>query len=265
MKQIPDYKIESEIERIRNWLIHYMTEAEKDTFVIGVSGGIDSAVVERLCEVATFSIFAINMPMHPTETSIIPSSQRAYELCKDRPEDVHYKVRTIERIIKSYKTQGIANNRLNEGNLRARIRANILYDFAANNNGIVVGTGNKDEDEIGYMTKFGDGAVDICPLSNIHKSAVYQMGKFLEVPQSILDAAPTAELWDGQTDEQELGLTYDQVEWAIKILDDLHNNLASLKEIDETEFLILQKVQLMRKKNSHKLKYPPIYNPTWCV
>jgi len=263
-KLIADREMELEIDQITVWLIRYMKEAKKDTFVTGVSGGIDSAVVERLCEMAcnkSVSVLAISMPFTMDWSD---SEKRADVLCKNRANVIYHKI-YISSIVQAYKARGIGQTQLNEGNLRARVRANILYDFAAQNNGIVVGTGNKDEDEIGYFTKGGDGLVDISPLSNIHKSAVYQIGKILEVPQSILDASPTAELWDGQTDEKELGMTYDQIEWAIKILDDLHNNLASLKEINETEFLILQKVQLMRKKNAHKLKYPPIYNPTWCV
>ena len=265
MREKNDWEVEQEITDIVKWLSSYMNEDNKNTFVIGVSGGIDSTVVMRLCEMACnespYKVLAISMPFSMNWSD---SEKRADELCKDRDHVTYHKI-YISSIIQAYKATGVGQTKMDEGNLRSRVRANVLYDFAARDNGLVIGTGNKDEDEIGYMTKFGDGAVDICPLSAIHKSVVYQMGKILKVPQSILDAAPTAELWNGQTDEQELGLTYDQIEWAIKTLDNLHDNIASLKEINEIEFLILQKVQLMRKKNAHKLKYPPIYNPIYCV
>ena len=250
--------IEREIYSIVRWINDYVSEHHLASLVVGVSGGIDSAVVERLCEKTGLPVYTVNLPMYFTTGSPCPSSQRAYELCKDRPENVHYFVKTIAGIVGAYKDEGIGSTQLTEGNLRARIRANILYDFAAKNSGIVVGTGNKDEDTIGYMTKGGDSLVDICPLSAIHKSSVYAMGKILEVPQSILDAAPTAELWDGQTDEGELGLTYDQVEWAIKILEGNDYICFDAKNRE-----ILDKVHKMIKKNAHKLSYPPIYQPKY--
>jgi NAD+ synthase len=136
-----------------------------------------------------------------------------------------------------------------------------------------MGTGNKDEDEIGYMTKFGDSAVDLCPMSDLHKSVVWELGKFLGVPESIINAKPTAGLWDGQTDEDELGMTYAEVEWAIE-QDELVENKAAfdedgnwimvqrwMLEEDHTprQKEVLSKVRDMRRKNAHKLHYPPVF------
>lgn len=250
------------IEKITNWIRNYADKAGIETLVVGVSGGIDSAVVERLCERTGLCTVAVAMPMWMHRDSDPTSLHRAMELCVARP-NVEFHVRPIEAIVQAYKAAGVsvhlngATEQLCEGNLRSRIRANILYDFAGAKRGIVVGTGNKDEDEIGYFTKGGDGLVDICPLSKIHKSQVREMAVALSVPQSILEIAPTAGLWDGQTDESELGMTYDEVEWALRY--DEGPDCSNLRT--ERQIEILTKVRQMRIRNAHKLAYPPIFDP----
>ena len=190
------------------------------------------------------------------------STKRAIELCHDR--NVTFITKEIISIVDGYKDSGIEMDQLSEGNLRSRIRANILYNYAGLNNGIVVGTGNKDEDTIGYFTKGGDGLVDICPLSDIHKSDVYRMAEYLQIPGSIISTPPTAELWDGQTDEQELGMNYNEIEWAIKMLEIQikmnDNEWVSIRNIfSNRQNVVLDKVHRMIKKNAHKLVYPPIF------
>lgn len=246
------------INRIANWLRDYAVKANIQCLVVGVSGGIDSAVVERLSELTGLPVIAVAMPMYMHGDSDPKSLMKAMELCVGRP-NVQFHVRPIGEIVAAYKAAGIGMSELNEGNLRSRIRANILYDFAGAHGGLVVGTGNEDEDEIGYFTKGGDGLVDICPLSKTHKSVVRAMATELDVPHSIADKnlnPPTAGLWDGQTDEGELGMTYDEVEWAIE--HDKHNRTGLLTERQET---VLAKVRAMRKKNGHKLCYPPVFDP----
>ena len=251
--------------RAVSWMKDYCGD-RIDTLVVGVSGGIDSAVVERLCELTGKKVICISMPM--TNDPVGESTERAMELCSGR--NVTFITKTIASIVESYKDSGIEMDRLSEGNLRSRIRANILYNYAGMNNGIVVGTGNKDEDTIGYFTKGGDGLVDICPLSDIHKSDVYKMAGYLDVPSRTLNAVPTAELWDGQTDEQELGMNYNEVEWAIKMLS-IRKKLelekdewASIRKdfskcCRDRQLIVLDKVYHMKKKNAHKLSYPPIF------
>jgi len=248
------------IDNITNWIRDYASAASIRSLVVGVSGGIDSAVVERLCERTDLPTIAVAMPMWMHRDSDPTSLYRAMELCVRRP-NVEFHVRPIGAIVEAYKDAGISVhlNRamLCEGNLRSRIRANILYDFAAAKQGIVVGTGNKDEDEIGYFTKGGDGLVDICPLSKIHKSQVRAMAIVLGVPESILAVQPTAGLWDGQTDESELGMTYDEVEWALRYDEGLGGqDLRTERQIE-----VLTKVRQMRIRNAHKLAYPPIFDP----
>lgn len=244
------------VYRIAQWINDYAEAAGLKTAVVGVSGGIDSAVVTRLCERTSLRVCCVAMPMWLYKNSDPTATQRAMELCVGRPT-IDFHVREIGPIVEAYKRGGTGLWQLGEGNLRARIRANILYDFAGLLHGLVVGTGNLDEDEIGYFTKGGDGLVDICPLSKLHKSVVRELAVELEVPKSIIDIPPTAGLWDGQTDEGELGMTYDEVAWAL----DYDDQKAPIIEVSQRQKEVLTKVRHMRKVNAHKLHYPPVFNP----
>jgi len=198
------------------------------------------------------------------------SLDKAMQLCIPESyldeHNVVFHIRPIGEIVKTYQQGGIALSQLGEGNIRSRIRANILYDFAGSLSGLVVGTGNKDEDEIGYFTKGGDGLVDLCPLSKIHKSQVRYMAEILGVSHEIIDAAPSAGLWDGQTDEDELGMTYDEVEWAIRYdeLDGIgaEHDFGFHQPVQPRHNEVLAKVGVLRKQNEHKLKYPPVFDPS---
>jgi len=250
------------IPAVVKWIKDYADKANIEFVVVGVSGGIDSAVVCRLCELTGKKVIAVAMPLEYTRDSCPGSLQRAMELTDDR--GVTIIVKPIRNILEAYLKEGCANAgekaQLLQGNLRSRIRANILYDIAGAYGGIVVGTGNKDEDEIGYFTKGGDGLVDICPLSLVHKSQVREMAKELDVPQSIIDAVPSAGLWDGQTDEQELGMTYDEVEWALKALEEMKTTPGWPIESDR-HMEVMSKVIYLQSKNKHKLRYPPVFDP----
>lgn len=249
------------IPRVSQWIENYAVAAGIKTLVAGVSGGVDSSVVTRLCELTKLPVCCVAMPMWLHSNSDPTALQRAMELCVGRPT-IDFHIREIGPIVQAYQCGGIgrnkAENQLLEGNLRARIRANILYDFAGALNGIVVGTGNEDEDEIGYMTKGGDGLVDICPLSKFHKSVVRQMAIELNVPRSSIEIASTAGLWDGQTDEGELGMTYDEIAWAI---DQDDRPVAGNVVLSNRQSEVLSKVRRMRRQNAHKLAYPPVFDP----
>lgn len=243
---------------IVDWMNDYITNANLCCWVVGVSGGVDSAVVQRLCGLTPKKTIAIAMPMSLSGDSDPKSLEKATELCINRPNTTLY-IREIGSILASYKHVLLGETQLSQGNLRSRIRANILYDFAGKYRGLVVGTGNLDEDSIGYFTKGGDGLVDLCPLSALHKSTVRQLAEYLDVPSSIINAKSTAGLWDGQTDEDELGMSYDEVEWAIEFDDyrDIHH-----PNLTDRQQFVLDKVRKMRKLAKHKLEYPPVFQPT---
>lgn len=252
------------IEGASNWMANYAERCHLRAWVVGVSGGIDSTVVERLSEKTGLPVVAIAMPMYLHENSDPTSLDRAMQLCCGR-KGVDFRIRQIGPIWEAYRAQGIAitgsnpdHIQLSQGNLRSRIRADILRDAAGEVGGCVVGTGNMDEDEIGYFTKGGDGDVDICPISKMHKAEVYAMARAfegtLEVPQDCLDAVPTAGLWDGQTDEDELGMTYDEIAWALTYTE-------TGAVLTDRQQEVFRKVSHMRKINAHKLSFPPVYEP----
>jgi NAD+ synthase len=251
------------INGVTDWILTYTNDHGINALVVGVSGGLDSAVVARLCERTGVPTIYVAMPMSLQKDSSPRSLHLAGKLHIGAVIGTGLRCIPIGSIVEAYKKMGLGMTSLREGNIRSRVRANILYDIASEYGGIVVGTGNKDEDEIGYFTKGGDGLVDICPLSQIHKSQVREMAKLLNVPQEIIDAKPTAGLWDGQTDEDELGMTYYEVEVVLRFLDGKINNQEAEKLIGNRDRLIVvhNKVSHMRLKNAHKLKYPPVYQP----
>lgn len=258
--------IEQLTNQIAAWMTDYMKQSSQKTWIVGVSGGVDSSVILRLCERTGFRTIAVAMPMYLYRDSAADSLKKAMSLCESGRRSawsaiVDFHIREIGPIVESYKSAGIAtpldNYQLAEGNLRSRIRANILYDFAGVKKGLVVGTGNLDEDAIGYFTKGGDGLVDLCPLSSLHKSVVREIARFTDVPSNIITDPSTAGLWDGQTDEGELGMTYAEVAWAIDY-DELDGEL-SLP--NDRQVKVLEKVRKMRKQAQHKLHYPPVFVP----
>ena len=246
---------------IVQWMLNYQESSGTCCWIVGVSGGIDSAVACRLAEYTNKNVQAIAMPMYCHGIVDSVNLDNVMTLCVN-PHNVKLDIRPIGQIVESYKNNGVGCKRLlksgqqlREGNLRSRIRANILYDAAHYFHGLVVGTGNKDEDQIGYFTKGGDGLVDLCPLSDLHKSQVYDLARYLNVPDSIINAVPSAGLWDGQTDETELGMTYDEIEWALKHINTTRTDAClNLEELN-----ILNDVKQRVRTNAHKLKVPPVF------
>jgi len=262
------------IPKIVKWMRDYIEAAKLDCWVLGVSGGVDSSAIERLCEATGKRTICVAMPLYVHGDSASNSLRQAMELCVGR-KNVEFHVREIGPILDIYQSCGVAmpasaltdadlplakQRQLQAGNLRSRIRANILYDFASAYRGLVAGTGNRDEDEIGYFTKGGDGLVDICALSQIHKSQVREIARELGVSEEIIGQNPTAGLWDGQTDEGELGMKYSEVEWAIRF-DDLPEDeqAAAYTICSGRQAEVLAKVRRMRRVNAHKLHYPPVF------
>ena len=240
--------------QISDWLKDYIKDSNLKAFVVGISGGIDSAVTSTLCAMTGFKTYAVIMPIHqnPDETD------RGIEHCnwlKRKFNDIEiikldltdsYET-LIKNIPKNFKTD------LSLANTRARIRMSTLYLIAGGSSGIVAGTGNKIEDfGVGFFTKYGDGGVDISPIADLMKSDVYKLAKDMGVADSILKAKPTDGLWDDKrTDEDQLGVSYDDLEWAMSY--DKEENIT--KEQEE----ILKIYNKFRKANMHKMKPIPIF------
>ncbi len=214
---------EKVIDHIVNWLREYAENAGMKGFVIGVSGGIDSAVTSALCARTGLELLCLEMPIHQASSQVNRAMNHIGWL-----QDNHDKVSMIrvnltpvfDGLIESLPPVEDEESRFMAlANTRARLRMTSLYYFAALKKYLVAGTGNKVEDfGVGFFTKYGDGGVDLSPIADLMKSEVYEIGRFLGVNQEILDAAPTDGLWgDNRTDEDQIGASYDELEWAMKM------------------------------------------------
>jgi NAD+ synthase len=205
---------------ITGWILDYCSKMPKkpDCLVVGVSGGIDSAVVSTICAASGMKTFALSMPIRQIKEQDDLSKAHCHWLSSNF-KNVETIIINLDGVFREFE-KALGNNSSEHAfaNSRARLRMTSLYQIAGSNNGIVVGTGNKVEDfGVGFYTKYGDGGVDISPIADCTKSQVWEMGKELEINQKIIDAAPTDGLWaDGRTDERQLGMSYLELEEAMQ-------------------------------------------------
>lgn len=200
-----------------DWILKQAYKAQAESLVVGISGGVDSAVVAGLCAKTGRQTYGVIMPCHSSQSSI----DRAEEVIKTFGiTRVFVDLATAHASISSQVPFGGDYLKTGKSALRSCLRAPTLDYVAKLTKGIIVGTGNRDEDEVTrYFQKRGDGSVDISPIAKFHKSEIYQLSEVLGVPKSVIEATPSADLWGpdaGQEDEKELGLTYDEVEWGIQ-------------------------------------------------
>ena len=240
--------------KISVWLGQYLEKHNLNSFVIGISGGIDSAVTSALCAMTTKKTIVVTMPIHQNvkETNRGIKHIEWLKLNYKDVEEHHIDLTdSYEKVIKAIPIKYHTN--LSLANTRARIRMSTLYLIAGGSKGIVVGTGNKVEDfGVGFFTKYGDGGVDISPIADLMKSEVYSIGRDVGIIKEILDAKPTDGLWDdGRTDEDQLGISYDELEWAM--------SYDGLEELSENKQMVLDKYLEHRKSNIHKMKPIPIF------
>ena len=237
---------ENTINYISNWIKDYVSSLDFQpvSLVIGVSGGIDSAVTSALCAKTGFKTIAVSMPIKQNSTQH-DLSLKHLDWLKKNFENVETQIIQLDNLFQSFEhTMKDFNSSLAFANSRSRLRMVTLYQIAQANRGIVVGTGNKVEDfGVGFYTKYGDGGVDISPIADCKKTDVWNIGKSLGVIEEIITAAPTDGLWDdSRNDESQLGLTYEQIEDAMENSDSKY----------------FKRYQEIRGPNLHKMKPIPV-------
>jgi NAD+ synthase len=243
-------------EKIEQKLVAFLKDevakANLNSVVVGISGGLDSAVVAILAKVA----FKDNMRgiLMPSQFSSESSINDAKELCEKF--DIEYEIVSIEPILSGY-MPNLDNDKLRIGNFSARARMAVMYDKSAKYNALVVGTSNKSELLLGYGTIFGDIACAINPIGEIYKSDEYEFAKYLGVPESILNKKPSADLWEGQSDEAELGYTYAQMDEVLKLIFDKNKSKQEILDMGYDEKLYNMLIA-RNKANQFKGKLPII-------
>jgi NAD+ synthase len=238
----------------------YASQSKTNGFVVGISGGIDSALTSTLCAKTGLPTICVDMPILQNKNEVNRASNHIKWL-QDKFDNVSHKSIDLNNVFETFKNtvqiKDNKNNFLSLANSRSRLRMTTLYYFAGMNNCLVAGTGNKVEDfGIGFYTKYGDGGVDISPIADLNKTDVFEISKILGVIDGILEAQPTDGLWDdGRTDEDQIGATYKELEWAM-IQKDLNKKSNDFKGREKQVFEILTK---LNKKNLHKMIPIPIY------
>jgi len=250
--------------KISNWIKDYVIKHKIESLVIGISGGIDSAVTSTLCAETGIQTTIVSMPIMPGIRVDTPEYQSNDELVRarnhirfleDRYENVHVIEKDLTDLFETFKLtfSDLFIDDLAFANARARLRMTSLYHIAQTSNGIVVGTGNKIEDfGVGFFTKYGDGGVDISPIADLMKSEVKSLAKEIGIAEDIINAAPTDGLWeDGRTDEDQIGATYDELEWAMGYEEGF--------TMSERQQEVLDIYNKFNKQNKHKMISIPIF------
>jgi NAD+ synthase len=240
-------------QKISNWLLEYLINNNLENFIIGISGGIDSALVSTLCAQTCKKTIVLSMPIHQSPDQL----QRAHnhiQWLKQNYSNVESFELDLTNTFETFKSLFETENKLALANSRSRLRMTTLYQIAGMNKGLVVGTGNKVEDfGIGFYTKYGDGGVDISPIADLNKTEVRQMARELGVIEEILVAKPTDGLWeDDRSDEDQIGATYEELEWAM----DFKKNPQELVGREKEVYYIYSELNL---RNQHKMVAIPIY------
>ena len=254
ISEIPELNCEKTRSSIVEFIKSKVSESKTDGIVIGLSGGIDSTLSAYLsCEaVGKENVFGITLPSAttPTEDNI-----HGIEIAQNL--GISYREIGIDSILNEYlSATQLDNNDLAIGNLKARIRMSIIYYYANQKNYLVCGTGNKSEILIGYFTKHGDGACDMEPIGDLYKTDVFKLSEFMGIPAEIISKPPRAGLWDNQTDEAEIGMSYDLLDEILYLFtekDMKNNEIAEKLDISADDVdMIITKI----KRSEHKSKVP---------
>ena len=253
-------KTDKVTDYIVKWLKDYATKAGVKGYVVGVSGGIDSAVTSTLCAMTGLDLLCVEMPIHQHKDHVTRAQEHIEQL-KNRfgnVTDVRSDLTPVFDIFKSNMPNIDTNPQveLTLGNTRARLRMTTLYYHGGVNGLLVAGTGNRVEDfGVGFYTKYGDGGVDVSPIADLMKSEVYAIGKLVNVPKSIMKAAPSDGLYGAEkTDEDQIGASYDELEWAMNQIDKGYN----VEDLSDREQEVLNIYLSFNGRNQHKMNPIPV-------
>lgn len=253
-------QIEKVNTHIVNWLKTYAENAKVNGFVVGISGGVDSAVTSTLCAQTGLTTLCVEMPIHQAPSQVSRGREHIEQLKQRFPnvKNVEADLTSVFEDFKKIVPNDVDTHKVNLSlaNTRARLRMSTLYYFAGIYGLLVAGTGNKVEDfGVGFYTKYGDGGVDLSPIADLMKSDVYSLGEFLQIPNSILIASPTDGLFgDDRTDEDQLGASYDELEWAM-IEDEKGKKSNDFAGREKNVFEIYKRLNAV---NQHKMNEIPV-------
>jgi NAD+ synthase len=235
---------------IASWIRGEIEGAGLTGAVLGLSGGIDSAVVSGLCAraVGTDNVLGISMPAYSSPEDVADARLIAEHW------GIEYREVDLGLIFDAFKELLPDGSQLADANLKPRMRMITLYHVANTLNRMVIGTGNRSELEVGYFTKYGDGGVDLLPIGSLLKVQVRQLAREMGVPDRIIDRPPSAGLWEGQTDEKELGITYEQLDEALDAIAD--GDTADIRPE------VLERVVALNRGSAHKRRLAPIFVPS---
>ena len=244
------------ILHITNWLKNYSDASKTNGFVVGISGGIDSAVTSTLCALTGKKVLCLLMPIHQKPNEFDRSLEHSKLLASKFP-NASFCIQNLSNSFDALTNEIPAEIKtpLSMANTRARLRMTTLYAFAGAKGMLVAGTGNKVEDfGVGFYTKYGDGGVDLSPIADLMKSEVYDIAKELDVLNSIQSASPTDGLWsDGRNDEDQLGASYDELEWAMN-----KYSVSTKNEFKGRQKEVFDIFTKLHNANLHKMKSIPV-------
>ncbi|HFU5740492.1 TPA: NAD+ synthase [Campylobacter jejuni] len=236
-------------EKMCDFIQEKVKNSQSQGVVLGLSGGIDSALVATLCKRALKeNVFALLMP---TKISNKANLEDALRLCADL--NLEYKIIEIQSILDAFIKQSENATLISLGNFAARIRMSLLYDYSALKNSLVIGTSNKSELLLGYGTIYGDLACAFNPIGSLYKSEIYALAKYLNLHENFIEKAPSADLWENQSDETDLGFSYAKIDEGLKALET--NDEKLLKTLDSSLIAMLKN---RMQKNAFKGKMPEI-------
>jgi NAD+ synthase len=260
MQKKTTLQIEKVNDYIVNWLKSDADNARVNGFVVGISGGVDSAVTSTLCAQTGLKVLCVEMPIHQAPSHVSRANEHIAQL-KEKFPNVFEARTDLTSVFETFRKEvpehdDPAKLNLSLANTRARLRMTTLYYFAGIHGLLVAGTGNKVEDfGVGFYTKYGDGGVDLSPIADLMKSDVYALGEYLEIPDSILKAKPTDGLFgEDRSDEDQLGASYDELEWAMAA----NENKMTESDLTAREKEVLKIYRRLNTLNQHKMQPIPV-------